>query len=216
VSLWGWDKHWSLPFEVTVTTHRQRKGIRTHRSTALTRRDVRIHYGIRVTSPARTILDVAPRYSDRRLTRLVNDARRSNHLRLPDLRDLLERFPRHPGARLLVPFVRAARGPTRSEFEDAFLVFCDRYGLPTPLVNTTVYGCEIDAFFREVRLIVELDGWDFHQSRASFEDDRERDARNLALGLVTVRITWERLIEEPEREARRLHAILAQRRAQAA
>ncbi len=62
------------------------------------------------------------------------------------------------------------------------------------------------------RVIVELDGWDFHRDKYAFEDDRERDAELLAAGFVTLRITWKRLIESPEREARRLHAILESRR----
>ena len=62
-------------------------------------------------------------------------------------------------------------------------------------------------------MIVELDGWGFHRSRHSFESDRERDAEMLARGLATVRITWDRLVLQPEREADRLHGILQARRA---
>ena len=58
------------------------------------------------------------------------------------------------------------------------------------------------------RVIVELDGYRYHHSRASFERDRERDAATLAAGHVTVRITWERLRDHPRREAKRLHRIL--------
>jgi hypothetical protein len=216
VSLWGWDRHWRLPFEVTSRVDRRRRGIRVHRSTALSRRDVTPHYGISVTSPARTVLDVAPRYSGRKITRLVNDARLSRLLRVADLSEVLDRNPRHPGTRRLRIFVKFPNGPTRSEFEDAFKAFCERYGLPTPLFNVIVNGREADAYFPHERLIVELDGWDFHQTKAAFEDDRERDVENLVVGLETVRITWERLIEEPDREARRLHAILARRRREAA
>jgi very-short-patch-repair endonuclease len=61
-------------------------------------------------------------------------------------------------------------------------------------------------------VIVELDGWPFHSSRFSFEDDRERDAITTAAGFVTVRITRQRFERQPEREADRLRAILAQRR----
>ena len=54
-------------------------------------------------------------------------------------------------------------------------------------------------------MIVELDGWAFHRDRVSFESDRNRDADTLAAGLVTVRITWERMTTEPQHEADRLH-----------
>ncbi len=60
-------------------------------------------------------------------------------------------------------------------------------------------------------MIVELDGYEYHQGRRSFERDRERDATLLAAGYVTIRITWERLTTQPEREAARLQAILTSR-----
>ena len=125
---------------------------------------------------------------------------------------MVARRGRHPAQRLQ-PFIGATDGPTRSEFENAFLAFCARYGLPRPRVNTIVAGHEADAYFEAERLIVELDGWQFHSSRASFESDRDRDANALAKGIGTVRITWERLIDRPQPEAARLHKILEQRRA---
>jgi Transcriptional regulator, AbiEi antitoxin len=211
-SLWGFSKRWALPFEVTARVDRRRAGIRVHRSTALTGRDVTYHYGIRVTSPARTALDVAPRLNGQRLARFVNDALRSRYLRRGALRELLERLPRHPGTRRLAPFVATPHNPTRSELEDAFLAFAGRFGLPAPEVNTSPVSPEVDALFCLEGLIVELDGFEDHSSRSAFERDRDRDADHLARGLATVRITWERLTGNPEREARRLHAILERRR----
>jgi hypothetical protein len=208
---WGVYKRWDLPFDVTARVVHRRKGIRVHRA-ALARRDITVQLGLRVTSPARTMLDIAPRMTDKALTRAVNDLRRAGQLHLPELADILRRFPRAPGASRLLPLVERPTGPTRSEFEDVFVAFCERFGLPQPLVNTTVAGFEADALFPEYGLIVELDGWDFHNSREAFVSDRDRDATLLALGFKTVRITWERLIDHPEKEARRLHAILARLR----
>jgi very-short-patch-repair endonuclease len=61
-------------------------------------------------------------------------------------------------------------------------------------------------------VIVELDSWKHHQTRTSFRNDRRRDGLTLSWGYVTIRITWERLEDEPEREAEQLKAILDQRR----
>ena len=69
-----------------------------------------------------------------------------------------------------------------------------------------VHGYEVDALFAEQRLVIELDGWEFHTGRVAFGDDRDRDADLLDFGYETVRITWERLHETPEREAARLEA----------
>jgi very-short-patch-repair endonuclease len=47
-------------------------------------------------------------------------------------------------------------------------------------------------------VIVELDGYAFHSSRAAFERDRVRDAELQMRGYRIIRITWRRLTEEPE------------------
>lgn len=212
LALWGWMERWRTPLHVTVPKLRRRPQIVIHRASGLTRADVRRHHGIAVTSPARTLLDCAPGLPKRELTRAVNNALRSSFLTRSQLSEVCRRCPRHPGAKLLSWFVNSSGAPTRSEFEDRFLAFCGRFGLPSPQVNTVVCGYEVDALFDAERVIVELDGWDFHQSRDSFERDRHRDADTLASGLATVRITWERMTATPEPEARRLRAILAQRR----
>ena len=81
------------------------------------------------------------------------------------------------------------------------MAFTERFGLPRPLMNTRVAWREVDAFFPVERVIVELDGYAFHSSRESFRENRERDTEMLARGLVTVRITWDRLNDAPAREA---------------
>jgi Protein of unknown function (DUF559) len=212
LTLWGFQRRWETPLHVAVATQRRLPGLVIHRSRTLTRADVRRQLGIRVTSPARTLLDCAPTLTSQRLTRAVNDALRSPYMNHAQLADVVARCPGHRGATRLRTFVAVSGGPTRSEFEDLFLAFCGDHGLPKPLVNTLVCGYEVDALFPAERVIVELDGWDFHNDRAAFERDRNRDADLLAAGFVTVRITWERLIERPALEAARLRRILATRR----
>ena len=73
-------------------------------------------------------------------------------------------------------------------------------------------GYEVDALFEKERVIVELDGWNYHRTRSSFEKDRNRDADTLAAGLPTIRITEQRLVNAPGKEAERLRRILAGRR----
>ena len=215
-TLWGMARGWTTPLEVTVPADRRPRNIRTHRCSTLTRRDIRRHVGIPVTSPALTLLDNAPRFVPPALARAVNQARLSGHLGIADLDELLPRMPRHPGARALRDVIESSAGPTRSVFEDEFVAFTRRFGLPAPEMNARVAGYEVDALFRLERVIVELDGFAFHGDRGSFERDRDRDAVTLAAGFVTVRVTWERLIASAEREAARLHAILGARRAAAA
>jgi hypothetical protein len=211
LALWELTTRWEEPLHVTLPSHRRRPGIVIHEARGLTRRDIRWGLGIRVTSIARTVLDCAPSLQSKRLTRIVADARRAGTLKLSELQDVTQRFPNYPGSAALKAFLYDPGAPTRSEFEDAFLTFCERFALPRPEVNTTVAGHEVDALFAAERVIVELDGWDYHQGKAAFEVDRLRDADALEVELVTLRLTWERMNGAPAREAERLRRILAQR-----
>jgi very-short-patch-repair endonuclease/predicted transcriptional regulator of viral defense system len=207
-ALWGFQKGWPRAIDVTAKSDRRRPGIQIHRSSTLSRRDATTHHGIRVTSPARTAYDISRDLTDHQLTRTVNDALLSNYLKLSDLAELLQRHPKRDPR--LATYLEA-NSITRSMLEDAFTAFLGRFALPKARLNTHINGREVDALFETAGLIVELDGFGFHSSRASFEDDRERDAEMLVHGLPTVRVTWERLTNSPEHEAERLRAILAAR-----
>jgi Protein of unknown function (DUF559) len=139
----------------------------------------------------------------------VNDALRTPYLHVPDLADVLNGNPNHPGTRRVQPYVHA---PTNSPLEDDFVEFAKRYGLPEPVTNTYLLGYEIDVLDPRERVIVEVDSAEFHMDRYSFERDRKRDVVMLEAGIVTVRITDERMKQEPEDEAQRLLSILAARR----
>jgi hypothetical protein len=212
MTLWGLWQRWDAPFQLTVVGDRRLKGVRIHRVTNLLNRDVRTHNRIRTTSPARTALDMAPSLGRKSLTRAVNNARLKKILTLDALRDVADRFPRHPGARHIRALSQVKGGPTRSGGEDDFPGFCKRYGLPEPIMSTQVAGHEVDALFPEEKLIVELDSWPFHWSEQSFEDDRDRDADTLEADHETVRVTGERLKDRPQKEADRLKTILRRRR----
>jgi very-short-patch-repair endonuclease len=210
-TLWGFLNYWDAPLHVTVAVDRRPRRIRTHRSILLPRWGITTHLGVRVTKPAWTLLACATELPDRLLTRAVNEALASPFLTREQLSRTVVRFRTHPGASRVAPFVSVGDGPTRSEFEDAFLAFCERFGFPRPRVNVRIAGHLVDALFPQQRLIVELDGWRYHSTQKSFEGDRDRDADTLLAGFATVRITWARMTATPGREAVRLKRILASR-----
>src|SRR3984885_14439838 len=75
-SLWGFNKYWDMPFEVTVaTSHRRRGAKKAHRSPPRASRATPHQPGARVPPPERPVLDASPRLTSRRLPRVVNDAR---------------------------------------------------------------------------------------------------------------------------------------------
>jgi predicted transcriptional regulator of viral defense system len=211
LALWGFTKkRWPTVFEVTIVNgDRRPRGVAVHRSMTLHRRDTRTHHGIRVTSPARTILDCAPALTDKALARAVNDALLSKHLSNGQLADTMARHPHHRAAKRLTRFIDQPGAPTRSTFEDEFVAFCERHGLPRPATNVIVAGHEVDALFEPQKLIVELDSYEFHAARDRFEGDRDRDADTLLAGYRTVRATWDRVHRTPNKEANRLRALLA-------
>jgi very-short-patch-repair endonuclease len=198
---------WGTPSEVTVTGNRRHPGLRVHRSRTLTGDDVTVHYGIPVTTPARTLLDLAATLDTASLTRAVNEARVNRRLNLDELAALLARSPGRATNRL-TPLVAHPTGPTRSRFEDAFRSFVDRHGLPRPEINQRVAGHEVDAPCRDRRLVVELDGREYHDSEAAFEHEREKDADLVETGYRVVRLTSSRLTD---REAARLGTLTATR-----
>ena len=216
-ALWGMRRRWPDPPHVTVPGDRRRPTIAVHRCPTLERRDIRTHRGIRCTSPARTALDIAPGLTPKALAAAIEEARLAGFVKRAAVLEIADRLAHHRGAtRLRQAIGDLAEAPTKSEFERAFLSLVKRYGLPAPRVNRLIAGHEADIVFEHERVIVELDGYQTHGTRRSFESDRERDAATLAAGYVTIRITWVRLKSNPQREAERLLQILESRRRRAA
>jgi very-short-patch-repair endonuclease len=186
-------------------------GIRTHQL-VLPPSDIRARLGIRVTSPARTALDCAPALDHFDLRRLVNNLRVREPSRLSDreIADIVERNPRHPGAKRLAWFID--QGVSESELEDLLFPWCDAYDVPRPQTQVEFKGFRLDAVYLDEKLVLELDGWESHRGREAFESDRDRDATLAEYGFIVIRITWWRFEHDPAREARRLLRILAQRR----
>ena len=183
-ALWEFGLRWPTLIDVTAPSKRRHAG---HPRAPLAhphRRDVTRHYGIPVTTLARTLLDLAEVLDTPSLTRAVNEARLR---RKATLTDLPSSSTAHPAERPKAPPVRRERrpAPPAPRFEDEFLRFVNRHGLPTPEVNQIVAGYEVDMLWREQRLVVELDGREFHEH--PFEADRERDAALLNAGFSVLR-----------------------------
>jgi hypothetical protein len=212
MALWGFWRRWDRTNEVTVVGDRRTRGIRVHRSTTLRRREVTRQFGIAVTTPARALLDTSPRLSDKSLKRNVNNALNSPWLTEDQLAETVAWHPTAPGAARIANLIGLEGTPTRSDWEDTFPAFCAEHGLPAPVMGAAVLGYIVDALFPVERVIVELDSWGFHKGKIAFETDRDRDADTLAYGHLTVRATWERIEQRPQREADRLQVILARAR----
>jgi very-short-patch-repair endonuclease len=75
-------------------------------------------------------------------------------------------------------------------------------------VNVSVGDFLVDFLWPASRLIIEVDGYEFHRSRGSFEADRERDAQLTLGGHRVVRFTYRQVTERPERVAAAVRRLL--------
>ena len=200
------------PIDVTVPRGRGegQAGIRLHHVRELHRDEVRRLDGIPVTTPARTLLDLAGDLRLRQLEQALAEAQARRLVSRPHLLHLLDRYRGRPGTPALRHVVGGGTPAlTHSEAEERLLALVRRAGLPEPAVNARVGRYEVDFLWREQRLIVEIDDFAFHSSRTAFERDRARDAALQAEGWRVVRFTWRRLVEEPERLVAMIAALLA-------
>jgi very-short-patch-repair endonuclease len=166
----------------------------------LTRADLTRRDGIPVTSLARTVLDLAVDSRERTVRRFIRTADDDKTFDLRAMEDLLERTKGHRGqakVRAALEIYDETPVFTRSDLEKRFLEVVREAGLPMPSMNRFVGGYEIDAYWADHRFGVELDIYETHGSRLSFEEDRERDDELLLAGIETTRVTGPRLAREP-------------------
>jgi very-short-patch-repair endonuclease len=212
-ALWEIRSYSGMWIDVTVPSRAGRKKrdrIRVHRCGTLTAGDFTTHRGIRVTTVARTLLDVAATLTPPRLERTVEQTEIRRLFDLTEVERALARHPNHPGAAPLRRALALYRHEelTRSDLEALLRSICDAHGIEHPLVNHIVDGKEVDFYWPEQRVIVETDGRETHFTLAAFERDRARDGHLLALGYRVLRCTDRQLQSDPDTVARTLSAVL--------
>ena len=204
--------------EVTVPTAgtRLHGGMRVHRSALLDPSDIVHLHGIAVTSPARTVADLAAQLSPRELRRA---ARQAQSLRLVELRaliDVLVRLGPRRGSRKLARIIATGPAPTRSELEDVVLDLILGAGLTRPDVNVPIFleGRRVVPDFRWAteHLVVEADGAAWHEHKLAREDDAERQALLEAHGEHVIRVTWDQAVAKPRETLTRIQAAGAPNR----
>ena len=207
--------------EVTVpaAARPRHNGIHVHRTT-LAPEDMTVIDGIPVTSLARTLLDLAAVLRPHQLARAIEAAERRRLLDFGPLRALLTSNPRHAGARnLRAALATYTEGTvTHSDHEALLLHLCVEAGLPRPQTNSALTlsdGSTIrpDLLWPAHRLVVEIDGDDWHAHRSARRRDHARDADVQALGLMVVRVLADDLDHRPREVLTRLEAILEARAA---
>ena len=210
-ALWGLIPPPDRRPEVTAPRRpRRAEPIDIHETRAFDPADRARRAGIEVTTVARTLLDLAA-VAPLRLGRAVESAERLELFDLRDIRDVLRRCRGRRGAgRLRAALAIYEPMPfTRSELERRFVRLVRRAGVPPPAMNAWVGRQEVDALWEDQRLVVELDGYESHRTRAAFERDRRRDADLRLAGYDVIRLTWRQVVDDGASVAALLRRRLA-------
>jgi very-short-patch-repair endonuclease len=187
--------------EITAPTRRCHPGIRAHKSQTIERT---FHKGIPVTTPARTLIDLASILPFKALRRAVNEALNQ---RLVTPGQLVA--TNHRGAKKLRRILATA-APTRNDFED--MVHAVLEGLPKPLVNHPIHFRDRtyvpDFLWADHGLILEADSKQFHGHLLARADDAARQAYLEAHGYRVIRVTWAQATAQPQRTRARIEQAL--------
>jgi hypothetical protein len=165
--------------EVTVIGPRRpsRPRLIVHCVATIDPREVRTRDGMRITSPVRTIFDLAATVTESELERAIVEAHVLGLVRVGELEASLERYRGRRGLGTVARVLTAgASTPTRNDLERAMIRLLDAARLPRPLINEPVGRHVPDFLWPAERLIVETDGWASHGHQRAFERDRARDA----------------------------------------
>jgi very-short-patch-repair endonuclease len=213
--LWGLRLATGKEIDVTVGgDRRNHSGVRMHRAT-LDSSEITTRKGISVTTPDRTIIDLARCVTASELERAIRQALYEHLTTVASLASCLSTHEGRRGTKRLRDTLGLAtngKGITRSKLERRFLALLRRHGLPMPDMNVSVRlstrWIEADCLWSEQRLIVELDSRSAHANDFSFDSDRARDRELLVAGYESVRVTWRQVVEDEDPLAHDLAALL--------
>jgi hypothetical protein len=183
--------------QVIARTERRIDGIATRRCRRLDPRDVSVFRAIPVTTVPRTLVDLAAELSEDDLARACHEAGVLYRTTPRQVDAVLERRPNAPGAGKLRRVMRGDVHVTLSKLERAFLALLRKEGLPLPVTNRPAGSKRVDCRWPEHGLTVELDSYQFHNSRYSWEQAHRRRREAHARGEEFRPYTWADVVEDP-------------------
>jgi uncharacterized protein DUF559 len=171
--------------------------LRVRRRASLSREEVGTLRGIPITSPVRTMIDLATELPSNRLARAVNEADKLEVIDVETLRAGLDSRTGQPGVGRLVTLLdRDTFVLTEEELERLFLPLARDAGLPLPETKLMVNGYEVDFFWPELKLVVETDGLRYHRTPLAQAGDARRDQSHTAAGYARLRFTHRQVKHE--------------------
>lgn len=197
---WGF-RPWEGSFEVVTSTGsggpRRFGALLVCRSTRI---DQTTLDGLPITTPERTLADLWSRTHEGERRKMLREALRLQSTTPGKLQSHLDSAParRRPAslAAYVARYERLQLHRCKSDAEARALELVDRAGLALPDVNVRRAGEEADLSWPDRRLIIEIDGGQFHK-------DKQEDARKAAAwttaGWCVRRVTSDTVFERPDR-----------------
>ena len=222
-ALHGFDG-WPLqpPYHLVVERGRNiaRVGHVVHTSSSLPLLDRSSVEGIAVTSPTRTIIDLAADHDTTTLTTAIDSALRDRSTSEDFLfRELVRKRSRgRKGINRLLAVMAgadAAKGG-QSWLEREFLRLGREAGLPAPVTQQVVgsrrqHLIRVDCRYPGTPVVVELLGYRFHRSVMQMQVDAERMNAMVLGGLVPLQFTYTDVVDDADRTIGTGRAALASR-----
>lgn len=182
-------------------------GVVVHQSTDLLEGHIQWMGALRVTTPGRTIVDLAKVFSPRRLKRLVDEALAGGKVELEDLVTLFSTLTRQ-GKKGMVALrsILAERvddgGFSESQLEVLLLELLSDAGLPMPIRQFRAPWLQringrVDLAYHDKRIVIEGDSRRWHTLYDAFETDRRRDNAAQLAGWIVLRFTWQMIVHDP-------------------
>ncbi len=220
--LLAFDGFGESDIELTVT-----RGRRARTSLAMVRTTAAVHPldvvtrgRFRVTSPARTIIDLcAVGATDLELAAAIGSATRDGGTSVQHLKARLAEL-RGPGRHGIRALDRVLEGPVgHSHLERLFLRLAAQAGLPAPETQKTYRGetvVRVDAVWPAAKLVVEVMGHRFHSTRADLQRDAQRRTELQEMGMLVMEVTSDDLAQRPTQTLARVRRNLIARTSPAA
>jgi very-short-patch-repair endonuclease len=188
---------------------RQRMIVARRRS-ALHPEDVMTPEGLRVTSPTRTLIDLALNATGDELEDAIRRADKDDLVSPELLRSRLARYEGEPGVAAMRKLLdRSTYTVTDSALERLFLPIARRAGLPRPLTQQWLNGFRVDFYWPDLGLVVETDGLRYHRTAQQQTVDRRRDQAHVASGLTVLRFSRAQVRFEPRAVEATLRRVIA-------
>jgi very-short-patch-repair endonuclease len=198
--LWGLPgvERGSTELSTSRPDRRRLEGVIAHRTLAFLACEHTTRKRIPVTTVARTIVDQSGRFSVAKLGRMTDHGLRKGTLRLEDLRKCVAGLHPAPGRhpnKIHRVLRRRLRGyePGDTDLEMRFVRALVAGGLPEPVQQHRLTlgsrRCRIDLAYPDLKLAIEIDGWEFHRTRTAFDEDRARANDLVVAGWHVLRFT---------------------------